>query len=400
MNPKLAMSPESDGRKEPPPAYDLNRLPESVRRGEGVRIYGQHVDIAEDVVIGEGVVMVGDEITLGSGVVIERGCDLRASTIRIGSGSEVHDNVRVLVAETFAIGVAARIATGVKIVCRDFVAGRLLYLGDNANVGYGGTMTSTATLRIGDRVTIGQHTILNANYPIEIGDNVGTGSYLAIWTHGYHFGHGPLDGSKTALAPVRIGRNVWLGFHVTILPGVSVGENTIVAAGSVLTRDAPADVLVGGVPAKVRKSIERRVVQGIEAHEAVEDVFKIWQRELEWKGCSVVVDHRDSNRLELVVSRGDGSDRTRVVLLAGTEPLPSAQPGEALAIVSVDERPDLVDDESICVFVLRSGRLQGRTTPIINDLRDQLRRNAMPCGDESPFFSIDPAPFKRLRMVN
>lgn len=396
------MNPESDRRKDPPPAFDLNRLPDSVRRGEGVRIYAHRVDIGDDVMIGEGVVMVGDDIMVGRGVTIDRGCDLRASIIRIGDGSEVHANVSVLVAETFVVGLAARIATSVKIVCRDFVAGRLLYLGDNVNVGYGGTMTSTATVRIGDRVTIGQHTILNANYPIEVGDNVGTGSYLAIWTHGYHFGHGPLDGSVTTLAPVRIGRNVWLGFHVTILPGVSVGENTIVAAGSVLTRDAPADVLVGGVPARIRKSIGRRAVAGAEAHEAVEGVLHRWQRELEWKGCRVAVSRHDSSRLELIVSLGDGSDRTRVVLLAATEPLPSPESGEALAIVTVDERSDLgeLSYESICVFILRNGRLQGRTSPIISDLRDQLRRNAMPCGDETPFVSIEPAPFERLRMAN
>jgi len=397
----MVMNPAPARRKDPPPAFDVNRLPASVRRGEGVRLYAHRVDIADDVVISDGVVMVGDEITIGSGVVIGRGCDLRSSVIRIGDGSEVHANVTVLVAETFVVGPAARIATSVKIVCRDFIAGRLLYLGDNVNVGYGGTMTSTATVRIGNRVTIGQHTILNANYPIEIGDNVGTGSYLAIWTHGYHFGHGPLDGSATALAPVRIGRNVWLGFHVTILPGVSIGENTIVAAGSVLTRDAPADVLVGGVPARVKKSIERRVAGGAEAHEAVERVLEIWQRELEWKGCRVAVSRHDASRFELIVSLGDGSERTRVVLLTSTEPLPSPEPGEALAIVTVDERSDLAEliDKSICVFVLRDGRMQGTTSPIISDLRDQLRRNAMPCGDEAPFFSIEPVAFERLRRV-
>jgi len=399
------MKPELDRRGDndrPPPMFDIAVLPDSVRTGEGVRIYAHRVNIAGDVVIGDGVVLVGDEITIGSGVVIKRNCDLRASSIQIGNDSEVHDNVRVLVAERFVVGVAARIATSVKIVCRDFVAGRLLYLGDNVNVGYGGTMTSTATVQIGNRVTIGQHTILNANCPIEIDDNVGTGSYLAIWTHGYHFGHGPLDGSATALAPVRIGRNVWLGFHVTILPGVSVGENTIVAAGSVLTRDVPADVLAGGVPARVKKSIERKVVAGAEARAAVEGVLHEWERELAWKGCRVAVGGHDRGRYELIVSRGDGRERTRVVLLGERETLPAREPGEALAIVTVDERPDLIElkDQSTCVFVLRAGRMLGRPTPIINDLRDQLRRNAMPCGDETPFFSIEPAPFERLRKVN
>ncbi|RZM23133.1 MAG: sugar O-acetyltransferase, partial [Pedobacter sp.] len=52
-----------------------------------------------------------------------------------------------------------------------------------------------------------------------------------------------------------IKRNAWLGANVTILPGVTVGENAIVAAGAVVARDVPANTVVAGVPAKFIKSI-------------------------------------------------------------------------------------------------------------------------------------------------
>ena len=57
-------------------------------------------------------------------------------------------------------------------------------------------------------------------------------------------------------APIHIGKRVWLGANVTVLAGVTIGDNAIVAAGAVVTKDVPANTIVGGVPAKVIKTIE------------------------------------------------------------------------------------------------------------------------------------------------
>ena len=57
-------------------------------------------------------------------------------------------------------------------------------------------------------------------------------------------------------APVVIGKNVWIGANATILPGVRIGDFSVVAAGSVVTRDVPPGVLVAGIPASVKKTIK------------------------------------------------------------------------------------------------------------------------------------------------
>jgi hypothetical protein len=56
--------------------------------------------------------------------------------------------------------------------------------------------------------------------------------------------------------PVKIGNNVWVGAHATILQGVTIGDNAIIAAGAVVAKDVPANVIVGGVPAKIIKYIK------------------------------------------------------------------------------------------------------------------------------------------------
>ena len=56
--------------------------------------------------------------------------------------------------------------------------------------------------------------------------------------------------------PVKIGNKVWIGAHATILPGVTIGDGAVVAAGAVVTKDVPSNVVVAGVPAKVIKEIE------------------------------------------------------------------------------------------------------------------------------------------------
>lgn len=89
---------------------------------------------------------------------------------------------------------------------------------------------------------------------ITIEDDVQIGPKVNLITENH-----PVDPSKRKyldLKSILIKRNVWIGAGVTILPGVTVGENSIVAAGAVVNKDVPDNTIVGGVPAKVIKSIQ------------------------------------------------------------------------------------------------------------------------------------------------
>lgn len=89
---------------------------------------------------------------------------------------------------------------------------------------------------------------------IWIGDNVLIGHNAVLAT----LNHNQNPKKRANLIPSRIviGNDVWLGANVTVLPGVTIGDGAIIAAGSVVTKDVPDRTVVGGVPAKMIKTIE------------------------------------------------------------------------------------------------------------------------------------------------
>lgn len=114
--------------------------------------------------------------------------------------------------------------------------------------------TGGPDIRLGRNVFINQNCTFYDLGGLDIGDDVMIGPNVSIITSGH-----PLAPSQRRAAvvakPIVIGSNVWIGAGATIIGGVTIGENAVVAAGSVVTKDVPADTLVGGNPAKVIRSI-------------------------------------------------------------------------------------------------------------------------------------------------
>lgn len=122
----------------------------------------------------------------------------------------------------------------------------------------------TAVIRAPRRIRIGKNVVINDFVHIwgaggvEIGDESMIAAHSAIisQTHDTEaLAEGKLYRETLKLASVVIGRNVWVGSNVSILPGVTIGDNAILAAGSVVNRNVPANSIVAGVPAKVIRYI-------------------------------------------------------------------------------------------------------------------------------------------------
>ena len=113
------------------------------------------------------------------------------------------------------------------------------------------TLTEGAQIHIGPNCGF-SGTVIGCASKIVLGENVRCGANTLITDTDWH-----TDDPRTGPdAPVTIEKGVWLGVNVTVLKGVTIGENTLVAAGSLVTRSLPANVVAGGVPAKVLKEID------------------------------------------------------------------------------------------------------------------------------------------------
>lgn len=112
-------------------------------------------------------------------------------------------------------------------------------------------------LRMGDAVSINRYSIVNAAGGITIGDHVMTGPRVTLYSQNHRFSDPdrPVSDQGYARSPVRIGSNVWLAANVIVLPGVTIGDNVVAAAGAVITRDVESGTLVAGNPARLVRRI-------------------------------------------------------------------------------------------------------------------------------------------------
>lgn len=100
---------------------------------------------------------------------------------------------------------------------------------------------------IGDYCTIGDTAFLDGRSGLTIGDSVNLGSHVSIYTREHDVD--ATDFAETGAA-VTVGHHAWISSHAIVLPGVTIGEGAVVAAGAVVVRDVPAYAIVGGNPAR------------------------------------------------------------------------------------------------------------------------------------------------------
>jgi acetyltransferase-like isoleucine patch superfamily enzyme len=112
--------------------------------------------------------------------------------------------------------------------------GRFIQLGKRVFINHACSFLDMGGITLEDDVLIGPKVnLITENHPLE-----------------------PANRRALISKPIIIKRNAWIGAAATILPGVTIGENAVVAAGAVVSKDVPANTIVGGVPAKVIKSID------------------------------------------------------------------------------------------------------------------------------------------------
>ncbi len=141
---------------------------------------------------------------------------------------------------------------------------QVLEIGNNVKIGaYSRVIISTSFndvgkgIKIGDNVGLGEFAYLGGAGGLEIGADCIIGQYLSCHpeNHVFEDQNKLIRHQGVIRKGIKIGNNCWIGAKVTILDGVTIGANCVIAAGAVVTKDMPANAVIGGVPAKVIKMI-------------------------------------------------------------------------------------------------------------------------------------------------
>lgn len=185
--------------------------------------------IAKGVKLAFGSVVIGKDVAIGERSSIGFFTIVRARQIKIGRYVKI-GALSAIDTERFLVDDDSRI---------------------NEQVYIGGAKTPESALELGKRTIIMQASYINPTLPIKVGDDSGIGGQCLLFTHGSW--NSQLEGYPVKFAPITIGKKVWLPWRVFIMPGVTIGDNVVIGADSLVNKDLPANCLAAGSPAKVLK---------------------------------------------------------------------------------------------------------------------------------------------------
>ena len=158
----------------------------------------------------------------------------RGATLKIGDKVELRRNVEIRVHQNskIEIGSNVRIDRGVRLLT-----------------------TNKAELHLEDGVRVGLYTVFNGGDSIRVGAKslISGFVYLQTSMHGFKDRSQNVQNQGYDHAPIKLGKDCWLGTHVVILPGVELGQGVVVGSNAVVTKSAEDYKVIGGIPAKVLK---------------------------------------------------------------------------------------------------------------------------------------------------
>ena len=192
--------------------------------------------IGPEVSIGPGSVLVGDKVNVGAGVSIGALSVLRCANMTLARGARIGRNT-VLAVPRLSIGEDAEVDDNVW-----------------ASSGYA---RAESSLDLGGFTILMRHSYVNCTMGVTVGEGSGIGGHCLIFTHGYWLSW--LEGYPRQLAPVTIGRDVWLPWRVFVMPGAVIGDGCVIGANSTVSGAIAPLSLAAGSPAVVTKTFKGKL---------------------------------------------------------------------------------------------------------------------------------------------
>lgn len=229
--------------------------------------------VGKNVTIGLGSVVIGKNVSIGDGSSIGFMTVIDARTIRIGRFVKI-GSLTMINTEEFEVGDDTRI---------------------NEFVIIGGMKTPESRLSIGKRAIIMEYSYINTTKPIRIGDDTGIGGHCLLFTHGSWLSQ--LEGFPVDFSPIIIGKKVWLPWRVFIMPGVTIGDEVVIGANSLVSKDLPSNVLAVGSPAKILVEDYPKPISQEKRNAILENIFSDFMNYLEYHGFSITISNTNGATL-------------------------------------------------------------------------------------------------------
>ncbi|MEP7263922.1 MAG: hypothetical protein ABI772_05480 [Bacteroidota bacterium] len=203
----------------------------------------------------------------------------------------------------------------------------------NEQVYIGGMKTPQSSLHLGKRTIIMQMSYINPTLPVTIGDDSGIGGHCLFFTHGSW--NSQLEGFPVKFAPITLGKKVWLPWRVFVMPGVTIGDESVIGANSLITTDIPANSLAAGNPAKVlRENFPKRPDSTAKLN-MVETMFTDFYEYLQYCGFEI----QKSNSGEVSKTIITGNNKTGTIYFTSGNTITENPSGDsALILMDADKK--------------------------------------------------------------
>lgn len=280
--------------------------------------------------------------------------------VKIGFGS-------ILLGKKIKIGDCTKVGFFSVFICKSCSIGEHTQIGslvyfnvDKINIGshvvirennrFGGMDMGQSALKIGDMSHIHQGCYINTTLPVDIGNNTAIGGSSCLFTHSSW--QSILEGYPCTFKSIKIGNNVWLSWNVFILPGVQIGDGTLVAAGSVVTKSLPDACLAQGNPAKtiVPAGMFPRKPHPHERYNILSEIISAFNLYMRNNGFAVSANR--NQEYELFTYTLKGSKHTYELFLSGNTKESFKNIDDYEVVIISLERIDMATiKNSKCVFI-------------------------------------------------